>query len=651
MEIKENSLENKLYKYVNTSKKNSIDNIRDDSKDNILKEEKLKIYKEICQCYSQCLKFEDSDYKLSKEANICNKITIDDNNDNTNLSNLINKSISFLIKNNYIKAIGDINNHKYYITVNGTTVKLNWENIKNLKDKNKPEGELFWLFRKLIVDSLLKIIINEHRKNETYITIANGDQLLISKDEFNDVKIYSVGSTDITSDYDITLYSNNNYIIDIIIEEFQNKFMKIFGEHSSIVFDTNIYGKAYIIFDCNKHCEINYLPIDLSKCSNQKESFYYIKSLNNNKGLIDGISGQYKCNQVIWGLIKYLRDLRDSFGENIYNKYFNFIQKNVNNNNILDITQETLIYLRNTNITYTDLIENEDIHRKDYKLNNFSSLLFTNDYISLINFYGKETYFTRGAFLDTVVNSQMCKGSEPVIELYKEDYIASILENAGFFFLHNDKTKYLKRVKNSLILLIKNNKEYEYLLKSIYVHDLFNVTSDNYDYCNWVDNDDFNLLKCEKYDMFQVIFKIIYRLLKTYLSDIEFVNFPFYTIYIKEQLAQLRSPKDIDFTPDFIFDNSRKSSFDTSTRNSYFENTRYVIPFINNKPVLPSINLPKSISKKEQNDQPKLRSRGHTIVSRPQTVYNHKDTDTVTVNLPKHNSLSNLNKSKSKERL
>jgi len=644
MEIKENSLENKLYKYVNTSRK-SIGNIRDDSKDNILKEEKLKIYKEICQCYSQCLKFEDSDYKLSKEANICNKITINDNyNDNTNLSNLINKTISFLIKNNYIKAIGDIDNHKYYITVNGTTVKLNWENIKNLKDKNKPEGELFWLVRKLIVDSLLKIIINEHRKNETYITIANGDQLLISKDEFNDVKIYSVGSTDITSDYDITLYSNNNYIIGIIIEEFQNKFMKIFGEHSSIVFDTNIYGKAYIIFDCNKHCEINYLPIDSSKCSNQKESFYYIKSLNNNKGLIDGISGQYKCNQVIWGLIKYLRDLRDSFGENIYNKYFNFIQKNVNNNNILDITQETLIYLRNTNITYIDLIENEDTHRKDYKLNNFSSLLFTNDYISLINFYGEETYFTRGAFLDTVVNSQMCKGSEPVIELYKEDYIASILENAGFFFLHNDKTKYLKRVKNSLILLIKNNKEYEYLLKSIYVHDLFNVTSDNYDYCNWIDNDDFNLLKCEKYDMFQVVFKIIYRLLKTYLSDIEFVNFPFYTIYIKEHLAQLRSPKNIDFTPDFIFDNSRKSSFDTSRRNSYFENIPPVVSLD-----IPSINLPK----KEQNNQPKLRSRGHTIVSRPQTVYNHiyTDTDTVTVNLPKHNSLSNLNKSKSKERL
>lgn len=632
--MENNSLEKKLYKYVDTSK--SIGNIRDDSKNTILKEQKVKIYKEICQCYSQCLKFEDSDYKLSKEASVCNKITIDDNSNTTNLSDLINNTIRFLVKNNYIKAIGDIDNHKYYITLNDRTVKLNWENIKNLKDKNKPECELFWLVRKLIVDSMLKMIINNHKKNETYYTSADGNDVLITPDEFNDLKIYSVGSTDITSDYDITLFSNNNYIISIIIEEFQTKFMKIFGEHSSIVFDTNIYGKAYIIFDCNERCEINYLPIDSSKCSNQKESFYYIKSLNNNKGLINnGISGEYRYNQVVWGLIKYLRDLRNSFGESIYNKYFNFLQKNLDNNNILDITQETLIYLRNTNISYTYLIENEDTHRKDYKLNNFNSLLFTNDYISIINFYGEETYFTRGAFLDTVINSQMCKAQEPVIELYKEDYIASILENAGFFFLHNDKTKYLKRVKNSLILLIKNNKEYEYLLKSIYFHDLSNVTSDNYDYCNWIDNDDFNLLKCEKYDMFQVVFKIIYRLLKTYFNDIEFINFPFHTIYIKDQLAQLRSPKDIDFTPDFIFDNSRKSSFDTSTRNSYFENIPSRLS-INNKLVLPSINL--QTIKEDPIIKPKLRSRGNTV-TRPKTVY----IDTIDKsNLRKHNSLTNL---------
>lgn len=649
--MEDNSLEKKLYKYVDTKK------------DNILKEQKLKIFKEICQCYSQCLKFEDDDYTLNHEASICNKIIIDNNTNVTNLMDLINKTIKFLIKNNYIKAIGDINNHKYYITINGTTVKFNWENIKNLKDKNKSEAELFWLSRKLIVDSILKIIINEHKNHDTYYTLSDGSgDVLITQNDFNDIKIYSVGSTDITSDYDITLYSNNNYIISIIIEEFQKKFMKIFGEHSAIVFDTNIYGKAYIIFDCQDQiCQINYNPIDLSQCSNQKESFYYIKSLNDNTGIINNkINGEYKYNQVIWGLIKYLRDLRNNFGENIYNKYFNFLKKNIDYYNILDITQDTLIYLKNTNIGYTDLIENEDNHRKDYKDNNYNSLLFINDYISLINFYGEETYFTRGAFLDTVVNAQMCsKSLKPVIELYKEDYIASILENAGFFFSHNDKTKYLKRVKKSLILLTQNNKEYEYILESNYFKDLYNVTSDDYNYCNWIDNNNFNLLKCEKYDMFQVIFKIIYRLLKTYFSEVEFIDFPFYNIYIKNQLAQLRSPKDIDFTPDFITssNSSRRPSFDISMPKDFYSRKSSLTPThayledllpvprpsINIKPTLPSINLPSinlQINEGYPIIRPKLRSRGHTI-SRPQTVY--KNIDTIdTVNLQKHNSLSNL---------
>lgn len=554
---------NKLRKFLDSnnlsklSRQESDIMLKDNSKDELLKQEKIKIYKEICQCYSQCLKFKDSEYKLNQEASVCNKISIDSFNTSEDLRKLINKSMAFLIKNNYIKAIGSKENHKYYITLNNTTVKFNWENIKNLKDKNKPEVELFWLVRKLVVDTLLKIIINEHKKNPTTINSSDGS-FLINPNDFNDVKIYSVGSTDITSDYDITLYSNNNYVTCIIIEDFQNRFMKIFGEHSSIVFDTNIYGKAYIIFDCEQSCEINYNPIDLSRCFTQKESFYYIKSLNDNTGLIhDGIKGEYRYNQVIWGLIKYLRDLHNSFGESIYNKYFNFIKKNTVNSEILEITQESLIYLRNTNISYTDLIENEEYHKKNYRNNNYNSLLFINDYISLINFYGEETYFTRGAFLDTVVNSQMCK-SESAILLYKEDYIASILENAGFFFLHNDKTKYLKRMKNSLLLLIENNEEYKYILKSIYFHDLSNVTSEGYNYCNWIDNDDFNLLKCEKYDMFQVVLKLIYRLLNTYLSIINFKNFPFHTLYIKDQLVELRSPKDADIIPEFI--NPRRSS-------------------------------------------------------------------------------------------
>ena len=492
---------------------------------NSLEEEKIRIYNQVCQCYSQCLSLNPTDkYKLRKEAPICNKIILE----NLSVDNsiiLINKSFKYLMSNKYIKAIGTEENHKYYITLDKSTIKFNWDNIKTLKSDVKEIKELFWLFRKLIVDNLLKIIITEYS--------------IVDK-RYLDVKIYSVGSTDITSDYDITLYSDYSNIISNIIRNFEERFIKIFGEHSSIIFDTNIYGKAYIVFNNN----YNYSEIDKSKCVNQKETLYYINSLNDSK---------YKYTQVIWSLIKYLRNIRESFGEQIYNKYFNFLKTHCKNNIVLDITQETLIFLKNINTSYSSLIEEEEIHHDKYISENLSTLLFNNDYISLINFYGEETYFTRGAFLDTVVNSQMCNNYQ-AITLYEEDYIASIFENAGFYFLHNDKTKYLKRVKTSLILLSNINKDYKEIIKSTLFNNLQTVTDNNYDYCNWIDDNDFNILKCEKYEMFQVLFKIIYKILETYLDKINFIGFPFHSLYIKEQIVNLTSPIQQNFIPSFIED-------------------------------------------------------------------------------------------------
>lgn len=555
-------------------------------------EEKLYIYKQVCQCTTQCLKISDTEnikYILDNEASICNKIVLD--NINSNISRkIINKSLKYLLDNNYLKAIGlDDKIHKYYLTLDDTLTKLTWENIKLIKKKSIKE--LLWLFRKLVVDNLLKIIIDEHSRQE--ININEG---IISSD-FKNMKVYSVGSTEISSDYDITLYSNNNNALSIVIEDFQTRFISIFGEHSSIVFDTNIYGKAYIIFNCDEKCKNNYISVNLEKCKIQKEKFYYLKSLNDEK--IDNKEGKYKYTQVIWSLIKYMRDLKTSLGETIHNKYFDFLKNNIDTK-ILDIALESLIYLKNTNNTYCDLIKYENEYLDNY--NNFSRLLFDNDYISLINFYGTETYFTRGAFLDTVINSQMCLGNlntyikeninintndivkdfikKIPIKLNQEDYIASILENAGFFFIHNDKTKYLKRIKDSILILANIDDMYMEIIKSIYFKDLLNITSDNYDYCNWIDNNDFDILKCEKYEMFQVIFKIVYRILKIYIKTIDFVGFPFYTIFIQ---GHIRLPTEKDVIPKFALespisrdigffrDNKYKSTIARSRGNTYIK--------------------------------------------------------------------------------
>ena len=477
--------------------------------------EKQFIFEQVCQCYSQCLTLNKDKYILNKEADICNKIDVGTMTSQT-ANELIDRPLKYFTKKRYIKKMGSNQQFKYYITVDNTVVKFTWENVKAIK--NTEIAELFWLFRKLVVDSLLKSIITN-----------------------KEVKVYSVGSTNISSDYDITLYSNDNNIIGYIIKEFQTQFQKRFGEDSSIVFDTNVYGKAYIIFECYKSCS-EYIPIDLKKCKGQKEQFFYIKSLNDNTGMKEGgFKGDLKHTQVVWGLIKYLKNLRTSFGESIYNKYFDFLNSKIKNR-ILNIAHESLIFLNNTVKTYSESIRDETRIKHIYDENNYNVLFFTTDHISSINFYGEETYFTRGAFLDTVVNDQMCK--EDNIKLYEEDYIASILENAGFFFLHNDKTKYLKRVKKSLLLLTNINSEYSSLLKSIYYHELSNVTNENYDYCNWIDINDFNLLKCEKYEMFQVLFKLIYRIMSIYIKSLdENIKFPFYDIFVKEPIKSNRSKR------------------------------------------------------------------------------------------------------------
>ena len=182
------------------------------------------MYKIICQCEEQCLKQSNTDYKsMFKQKNcteiqpfplVLNKHFYDEK---------IQEILNYFISSNILLKIGK----KYYIKNNKITLKLTWENIKTLTgDDNIELQKLLWLLRKSIVDLLLKQIHTE---------------LKLPKD----FKIYSVGSNKITSDYDITLYGNS---IDKgnVIKEFDMKFKELFFENSSIVFDTNIYGKSFI---------------------------------------------------------------------------------------------------------------------------------------------------------------------------------------------------------------------------------------------------------------------------------------------------------------------------------------------------------------------------------------------------------------------
>lgn len=458
------------------------------------------VYDFVCQCYNQCIDLTKENHKSKQD--ICTEIKLDKNISEKYYTKLIQKSINYFLKKNLLTEIG-----KYYINYENIKIKLTWENIKSID--NLEMQKIFWLLRKLVVDSIIKVII--------------------IKNKLSDIKVYSVGSTKITSDYDITLYGSINSK-KIMISEFNKIFYSYFNEHSSIVFDTNLYGKAYINF--TKDDYFNKYFIKKDDCG---QPFYFLQS------------NPSKESQLFWGLIKYLRDLRDGFGENIYNTIKNImVEKLIIGNqmnkdqmnkdqinkekekNILHYAHRTLIYLRNqpNKVNYLNLLDKEETLLKYYE-HHEKELIGIHDYISLLNFYGIETYFTRGAFLDTVVNSQICD-KKNIIELDQIDYITSILENAGFFFTHNNKTKYAIRIIKSLEYLI-GFKNFKNIQKEQCYIDLVNTIDntsiepktkkkeDDINYCKDLfdnKNDEFDLLLCQKFDLFSLIITIVYKILK-----------------------------------------------------------------------------------------------------------------------------------------
>ncbi len=464
------------------------------------------VYNIFCQCYNQCVNLPP---EFGSKQTICSEITVD-NHDRPYYELIIEKSIEFFKNSNFVFIA---ENGKFFIfNSDGLKLRLTWENIKNIEDNQIKE--LFWLFRKLIIDSILKMsLINMSH-------LINGISL----------KIFSVGSTNITSDYDITLYGPVKEKI-YIINYFKSIFEQYFKEDSSIVFDTNIYGEAYINF--------SNIPIPNFKKAVCEQEFYYLEDNKSND------------STMMWVIVRFLRDLKDAFGENIYNQITKFMLKKFKNSlPIFEYAEKTLIYLQNQDfdlVNYDRLLSSKELFLKDYqKENKHTEGLY--DYISVVNYYGVETYITRGAFIDTVVNSQMCK--TPVVDLYVIDYICSIIENISFYFNHNSKTKYVIRVKTTLEKLITLDgysslkPELDSLNRILDPLKQENVKDGkltiNYDnkYCNNIVQSDtiIDILSCEKYELFSLLVNIVYSLLKTYAFMSSDKNVPiFYTEFVTKQ--------------------------------------------------------------------------------------------------------------------
>lgn len=511
------------------------------------------IYSNYCQCITQCL-----DMEIFKQTNpisdyieqpICHQIIITDSDKKKESSydNDILFALNYLIK----KQILIRSNKKFYINTNDNKLKLRWENIKlneNFKDNKKNKQKLLWLLRKLVVDAILKKIL-----------------LKYSNPGENFCDIYSVGSTNMSSDYDVSLYGDDSNKV-IIINEFQQLFKKYFTEESSIVFDTNIYGKSYIYYGENT----KFVKDIVTLSDKTTPEFYYLKF--NIKGTGDTFNPN---SQLMWGIIKFLKDLSEGFDEKIYNEYVLHLQKlnykmidkavytlkfllnqdeeKINYSSVMSMGKDIGSIYKNIEPLYKEKYENEVRYNNKIEYNkeiidNNIDILIEHDIIALVAFYGLETYYTRGAFLDVVVNQQMLsKQSDNKIKLSEIEYITSILENAGFYLVHNTKSKYIIRVYKTLTLLLKsiiyekielekNKRDLEGIIQLFNKNKEIEVFEEDTDkYCSFINKDKINILNCHKYTIFNIIFDLIYNILDYVKLSIKNNDIPFYELLVTQE--------------------------------------------------------------------------------------------------------------------
>ena len=358
---------------------------------------------------------------------------------------------SQIFKETFTKKTGFV----YYL-YNGNV--FNWQNCSELADPR------FWYFRKAIVDLVIKAGLRPG------------------------ARVFSVGSTKLTSHYDLTVYANPKDTMEII-ESFNQQIQSIFNNTSSIIFDTNLYGKGFIEFTEQK----GYKKL---QCGPSK--FYYIPD-----------SKLFHNSQVIWTLVKLIQCSSSALGSTLSGKVYMQLGGSLD---LLEAARSRLQFLQQRVVTYEQLLGLENDFVSFYKQN--ERPLALTDYISMVNFYGTETYYTRGAFMDTVVKTQMCKGKG--VKLDPVDILCSVIENAAFFFTHNEKEKYLVRVEKGLSKMAVLCPELIYLCESYskFLLEITKLNNNSGKICSHIEN--LSVAKCERYSVYQVLLKVVNKLLVWY---------------------------------------------------------------------------------------------------------------------------------------
>mgnify|MGYP006893253947 CR=1 FL=1 len=229
--------------------------------------------------------------------------------------------------------------------------------------------EKFGVLRKKLVDSIINSVIEELKCTQCTFE--------------------SVGSTSLTSDYDVNLTSDLPYINNRIIEKFNERFYSIFNNTSDIVFDTNIYGIGFL----SKSKKI--LPSENDYDQQMVFAFAKLVMLERRSGV---------------RLFNRFPSLSD------YNYYYDLAKTRIPLNGGYTLLLSDIQKFIGSGNTLSKFVDDSSVNK----------LYYLKDMISTANMYANETYFTQGAFLHVVGSLQ---GNLPFNKISKNDYILSCIEN------------------------------------------------------------------------------------------------------------------------------------------------------------------------------------------------------------------------------
>ncbi len=318
-----------------------------------------------------------------------------------------------------------------------------WQHLKSRFLKNqisKQNMQHVNLLRKLIIDGLINHCIKRSNLNATPI---------------------SVGTADLTSDYDLTLNGPDK---EQVVIEFNELFESMFGMSSADIFDSNLYGSApyEIVSTTSTSCENKF---NCSKvCLKTKKDECVLLSrlrIPENAHIV--------INQHVWALTALIRQcdeeqidiLRAHIKSPELQLHFEGAVKLFNKHSLTGKT------IRDLNSKYGQQLKNVKRLREIKQQTEDADFEHTYaNAVSLASYYSQESYVSAGPFLHVVGLTQ----SDYDIKLSNNEWLDSFIENSAgvVHLMHStdscltkvaNASKYFMRLTEALLSLISDDEK------------------------------------------------------------------------------------------------------------------------------------------------------------------------------------------------